>query len=214
HPIAATATYVSAPALAPAEIHSEVLRRGRGMSQVRARLVRAGTTRVDATFTCGRLDPDDRPFWGDIPAPPMPPADSGQRTAGVAPGGMRLPIRDHVDVWFDPDTAGFATNRRAGVGELRGWFRFVDDRPADPLALLLAVDALPPATFDIEGTVGWVPTLSLTAYVRALPAPGPLTVRQKAGVIQRGLVDETCDVWDSAGRLVAQATQLAGVRTG
>ena len=214
HPIAATATYVSAPALAPAEIHSEVLRRGRGMSQVRARLVQAGTTRVDATFTCGRLDPDDRPFWGDIPAPPMPPADRGQRTAGVAPGGMRLPIRDHVDVWFDPDTAGFATNRRAGVGELRGWFRFVDDRPADPLALLLAVDALPPATFDIEGTVGWVPTLSLTAYVRALPAPGPLTVRQKAGVIQRGLVDETCDVWDSAGRLVAQATQLAGVRTG
>jgi hypothetical protein len=214
HPIVATATYVSAPALAPAEIHSEVLRRGRGMSQVRARLVQAGATRVDATFTCGRLDPDDRPFWGHLPAPSMPPADRGQRTAGVAPGGIRLPIREHVDVWFDPDTAGFAANRRSGVGELRGWFRFVDDRPADPLALLLAVDALPPATFDIEGTVGWVPTLSLTAYVRALPAPGPLTVRQRAGVIQRGLVDETCDVWDSAGRLVAQATQLAGVRTG
>jgi hypothetical protein len=214
HPLAATANYISAPALAAAEVHSEILRRGRGMSQVRSRLVQAGATRVEATFTCGRLDPDDRPWWGGVPVPAMPPAEGGQRTPGVAPGGMRLPIRDHVDVWFDPATLGFTRDQRSGVGELRGWFRFVDDRPSDPLSLLLAVDALPPATFDIEGTTGWVPTLSLSAYIRALPAPGPLTVRQRATLVQRGLVDETCEVWDSAGRLVAQATQLAGVRTG
>ena len=54
-----------------------------------------------------------------------------------------------------------------------GLLRFVDGRDPDPLALLYAVDALPPATFDLSGTTGWVPTLSLTAYVRAPPAPGP-----------------------------------------
>jgi hypothetical protein len=213
HALAATATYVSAPALGPGEVHSEVLRRGRGMSQVRTRLVQAGATRVEATFTCGLLDPAAEPWWGGAPVPPMPDLAGLPSGSTTAPGGIVLPIRRHVDVRLDPATAGFASDRRAGVGELRAWFRFADGRPADPLALLLAVDALPPATFDLEGTTGWVPTLSLSAYVRALPAPGPLVVRQKAGLVERGLVDEVCEVWDGRGRLVAQATQLAGVRT-
>ena len=50
--------------------------------------------------------------------------------------------------------------------------RFADGRDHDPLSLLFAVDAFPPATFDVVMT-GWVPTLNLTAYLRAVPAPGP-----------------------------------------
>jgi hypothetical protein len=51
-------------------------------------------------------------------------------------------------------------------------------------------------------------------YVRGVPAPGPLMVRQRARLVQADLVDEVCHVWDSRGRLVAQANQLAGVRVG
>jgi hypothetical protein len=214
HVVAATATYISPPALAAAVLHSDVLRRGRSMSQVRTRLVQDGLTKVEATLTCGRLDAGDTPWWGGAPAPAMPDPGAGFAGTGMSPEGIPLPIRQHVDLRFDPATAGFAAGRRANVGELRVWFRFTDDRPADPIALLFAVDAAPPATFDLDGTVGWVPTLSLTAYVRALPAPGPLVIRQRAGLVERGLVDEVCEVWDSRGRLVAQATQLAGVRTG
>ena len=75
------------------------------------------------------------------------------------------------------------------------------------------MDAFPPATFDIE-FAGWVPTLELTAYVRALPAPGPVQIVQRAQLIEAGRVDEVCYVWDSAGRLVAHGTQLAGIRLG
>jgi hypothetical protein len=39
-------------------------------------------------------------------------------------------------------------------------------------------------------------------------------VVQKAQVIEGQKVDEACFVWDSAGRLVAQGTQLAGIRLG
>ena len=53
----------------------------------------------------------------------------------------------------------------------------------DPASLLFAVDAFPPATFDIEFS-GWVPTLELTAYVRAVPAPGPVRVLQRAQLIE------------------------------
>jgi len=61
---------------------------------------------------------------------------------------------------------------------------------------------------------GWVPTLELTAYIRALPAPGPLRIQQRAQLIDAQKVDEVCLVWDSTGRLAAQATQLAGIRLG
>jgi hypothetical protein len=33
-----------------------------------------------------------------------------------------------------------------------------------------------------------------------------------ARLVEDGLVDEVCEVWDARGRLVAQATQLAKVR--
>ena len=78
----------------------------------------------------------------------------------------------------------------------------------DPLSLLLTVDALPPVTFDL-GMPGWAPTLELTAHVRAHPAPGWLKVRHATRNMAGGMFEEDCEVWDSAGRLVAQSRQLA-----
>ncbi len=129
------------------------------------------------------------------------------------PTGFRVAIMEQVDLRLEPDSAGFTTGAPAGRGELRGWLGLSDGEPFDSISLLYAVDAFPPATFDIEFS-GWVPTFELTAYVRALPAPGPLQILQRAQLIDGQRVDEVCFVWDSAGRLVAQATQLAGIRLG
>jgi hypothetical protein len=96
---------------------------------------------------------------------------------------------------------------------LRGWLALPDDEPFDPNSLMYAVDAFPPATLDVEPT-GWVPTLELTAYVRALPAPGPVRILHQAHLVDDQRVDETCWVWDSTDRLVAHGTQLAGIRLG
>jgi acyl-coenzyme A thioesterase PaaI-like protein len=213
HPIAATAHYVASPDPGPAQVHTEVLRRGRRMSQVRARLVRGGSPQVEATLTLGRHDGAAAQWWTDLDAPALPPMEDCVRLGGVGPGGVVLPIMDHVDIRLDPATAGFREGRPSGLAELRGWLAFADGRAPDPLALLYVADAFPPATFELA-TVGWVPTLELTVYVRAVPAPGPLVVRHRAHLVEADLVDEVCHVWDSRGRLVAQATQLAGLRVG
>jgi hypothetical protein len=213
HPFSATAHYLNSPRPGPAEVHTEVLRRGRGMSQVRARLVRGESPCIEATFTLGRHDAAAAPWWTDLEAPALPPRDACVRAEGVGPGGVEVAIMDHVDVRLDPATAGFATGRPSGEAEVRGWLTFADGREPDPVALLYAADSFPPATLELA-TLGWVPTLQLTVHVRGLPAPGPLMVRQRARLVQANLVDEECHVWDSRGRLVAQATQLAAVRVG
>jgi Thioesterase-like superfamily len=130
---------------------------------------------------------------------------------GTGPTGIRLPIMDRVDIRLDPAVTGFRAGRPGGGGELRGWLSFRDGHVPDPVSLLYVLDAFPPATFELA-TTGWVPTLALTAYVRAVPAPGPLLVRQRAALVEADLVDEVCHVWDGRGRLVAQATQLAAIR--
>ncbi|HEU5265318.1 MAG TPA: thioesterase family protein, partial [Jatrophihabitans sp.] len=126
---------------------------------------------------------------------------------------VRVAIMDQVDLRLDPGSLGFASGQPTGRGELTGWLALPGDESFDPISLLYAVDAFPPATFDIELT-GWVPTLELTVYVRALPAPGPVRVMQKAQLIEAQRVDEQCWVWDSTGRPVAHGTQLAAIRLG
>ena len=83
-------------------------------------------------------------------------------------------------------------------------------RDADPLSLLLAVDALPPTAFDL-GLKGWVPTIELTVHIRALPAPGPVRVAITTRNLAGGFLEEDAEIWDSADRLVAQSRQLATV---
>ena len=68
----------------------------------------------------------------------------------------------------------------------------------------MVCDALPPVTFDL-GRPGWAPTLELTVHVRAVPAPGWLKVSHRTRNVAGGMFEEDCEVWDSAGRLVAQS---------
>ena len=118
-----------------------------------------------------------------------------------------------VDLRLDPSTLPFSDSARppGTPAELRGWTRFADGRAPDPLSLLFSVDAIPPATLMI-GSTGWVPTLQMSAYVRARPAPGWLGIRMTANVVADGMADETCVLWDARGRVVAHGTQLARLR--
>ena len=210
HVIAASATYLSATPFGPVRLEVEELRRGRSSSVLRSRLLTDDELRVEATITFGRLHEDAQPYHDGVARVQLPPLDQCVRLTADAPG-FTVPLMGVLDEDLDPACLGWATGAPSGEGELRGYLSFGDGRSFDPLSLLLAVDALPPATFDV-GLTGWVPTMQLSAWVRALPAPGPLVVRQRARLAQAALVDETCDVWDARGRLVATGHQLAAVR--
>jgi hypothetical protein len=202
HPMTASAVFLSPPDPGPATVTVEPLRNGRSASQARARLVQKDRTCVEALFTLGDLAAVGGPRWSESGTPDFPPRDEMDRTPVEPPGaGVRIDMLEPVDQRVDFGTPG----------DLRGWLSFADDTPFDPISLLFAADAFPPPTFTLGGN-GWTPTLELTAYVRAIPAPGPLRVRQRARLVTQSLEDRVCEIWDSTGRTVMQATQLAAYR--
>ena len=212
-PLAATVHFVGAPDPGPAELEVVVLRAGRGASQVRVTLHQTGRLCAEAAFTMGALpEPDARPWWSGRPPVTVAPHDACTRMPARREGAaFEVAIMDRADLRLDPACLGFAVGQPSGRAALEGWISFPGSEPVTPLALLFFLDALPPATLDLTAT-GWVPTLSLTAYVRARPVPGPLVVSQRAHAVDHGRVDEVCELWDAGGRPVAQATRPAAIR--
>jgi hypothetical protein len=211
HPLSASAVYVTSPEVGPATVTVEVLRQGRAASQVRTRLVQKEKVCAETLFVTGRIDPDTEERWTDGPPPDVAPFDDCRRGTVEPPGsGVRVGMLNMMDQRIDRESFQ-GRGRPDGSGDLRGWIAFDDGSDFDPMSLLYVADAFPPATFTM-GSVGWVPTLELTAYLRAVPAPGPLRMRQRARVLAGNFVDQICEAWDSRGRVVVQATQLAAVR--
>lgn len=214
HVIAASAHYLRPPEPGRIAIETETLRTGRSATQVRARMAQGEVVCVEAILTASCLEGDSRSYWdAGLPKASSVGWDECERLVPLLATGQPVAIMEQIEVRLEPATRGFAKGQPSGRGELRGWLALPADEGFDPNSLLFAVDAFPPATFDVE-FAGWVPTLELTAYVRALPAPGALQIIQRAQLIEAGRVDEVCYVWDSAGHLVAQGTQLAGIRLG
>lgn len=210
--MAVSAHYVSSPDPGPAQVEVERLRTGRRVSSSRVRLAQDGVIRVEALVSAGRLEATSQPYWvSDVGPPELPPPEDCPRSPSQGPRGMTVGHLDHVDLRLDPETLGWASRNPAHRAEFRAWIRRDDGADAGTGDLLVFADALPPVTFDL-GLMGWVPTLELTVLIRALPAPGWLRAVQRARLLQGEWLDEECELWDSRGRLVAQARQLAGYR--
>jgi acyl-CoA thioesterase len=211
HPLAVSAQFSSRTDIGPASAEVERVREGRSVSSLRARLVQQDTARVDVLLSAGTLPGADvAPYRVDAVPPELPEPDDCV-TSGPPPGHPRNGILEQLDVRVDPATGGFLRGEPGGGTEVRAWVRAASGREPDPLLLLTVADALPPVTFEL-GLPGWVPTVELTVHLRAVPAPGWLRCVQRATVLHGGWLDEECQVWDSAGRLVAQARQLAAYR--
>jgi acyl-CoA thioesterase len=209
--VALSAHYVSASLPGPALLAVDVRREGGSVATVSVDLVQDGTNRITALATCGDLarfaqrSPDVRTTAVE---PVLPPPEDCVRSADASPETKAfVPMLDRLDLRLDPAHTVWG-GKPGKIGALAAWFRWPDGRDPDALSLLTVCDVLPPVTYDL-GMPGWAPTLELTVHVRAHPAPGWLKVRHESRNLAGGMFEEDCEIWDSAGRLVAQSRQLA-----
>ncbi|GAA2931231.1 thioesterase family protein [Streptomyces enissocaesilis] len=213
-PFTVSAHYLTPSVPGRAVVRTQAVRAGRTLSTGQASLFQYaedGTEveRIRVLASYGDLDALSDDVRTSAKPPAMPPyehclgADAGP---AVIPGSSAIAGR--LDIRLDPATAGWAVGAPSGKGEMRGWFGLADGRDADPLSLLLTVDALPPTSFEL-GLKGWTPTVELTTHIRCRPVPGPLRVSIATRNLAGGFLEEDAEVWDSADRLVAQSRQLA-----
>jgi acyl-CoA thioesterase len=209
HPVSTSANFLRVVLPGPAEVWVESRKSGRTVAASRVTLVQDGRPAVDALVNTGTLDPAAEAAWSAPPPPELPPVEDcltfeppNQESRGFA---------DQVDMRFDPATMGWLDGQPAGSPVMRAYFRLREPHEPDGFALALAVDALPPVVLN-TGAKGWAPTVELTWHMRAVPTPGWLAVHGSGRLVSGGWFDEEVEVWDSAGRLVAQSRQLA--RTG
>lgn len=208
HTTAITTNYVGAPEIGPAEIVVDVRRVGRGATFVHTELYENDKLTTESLITLGTLHRDSTMRYHDTAPFDLPALDDC--TAHHV--GPDVNIGRCMELRLDPACTGWWQGQVSDRGEIRGWIRLDDGAASwDEWSLLFASDALPPATFAI-GSTGWVPTLQLSSYVRAIPVGEWMKVRQWCVVVEDGLVDERCELFDSRDRLVASSSQLAMVR--
>jgi acyl-coenzyme A thioesterase PaaI-like protein len=205
HPFAVTASYVRAARSGPARLHAEPVKSGRSLDNVRVTVRQEERVVLDVLAAVGDRPRESEPEWALRKEPvPAPYADCVPMPAREGRPG----ILHQVEVRYDPEAGAVPHGGAPGPARVRGWVSFRDGSEPDVLTPLLAADILAPTVFNL-GLGGWAPTVQLSCYVRAVPAPGPLAVSVCARQVGGGWFDEEADVYDSTGRLVAQSRQLA-----
>lgn len=213
-PLAVSAYFLSPTRPGDVSVRPSIARVGRAMSTGQVSVYQGDSDgeqveRLRALATFGDLA-------GSVdavrtPSMPAAPAPDDCVDAQLAPERLRPPILERLDLRLDPSCVGWTVGKPSRQGVMRGWMRFADGRDMDAISLLMSLDAMPPVAFDL-GLAGWVPTLELTAHVRARPAPGWVFAELTSDTLAGGLMEEDARIWDSTGRLVAQSRQLAAVR--
>jgi acyl-coenzyme A thioesterase PaaI-like protein len=208
HPVATATSFLRVASPGPAEIRVEPLKSGRTADVARLTLVQDDQAVVEALITSGVLDAGAEPDF-TAAAVPIPPLGDCIGFGPPESGGFAA----QVDMRYDPVTMGWLDGKPSGEPEMRAHFRLREPYEPDAPLLALAVDALPPVVFN-TGADGWAPTVELTWHMRAVPAPGWLTLYGSGRMVSGGWFDEEVEVRDSTGTLVAQSRQLARVGRG
>lgn len=215
-PLTFSGVFLSPGTAGPVQLEPQILRSGRSMTTaqvvVSQQVDGRSAERFRALVTLGDLKKYADPVLKTVAPPDIPPPEECVAASDAPPSALtKSGFLKRFDARMDPNTIGWAVGEPSGQGEMRGWLRLADGAPIDAAALLLALDAFPPVSFDL-GSIGWVPTVEFTGFVRGVPAPGWLQVRLHTAHVAGGLLDEACDIWDSTGTLVAHSRQLASAR--
>jgi acyl-CoA thioesterase len=211
-PVSVTGHYLAPGTPGPVGISTQVLKEGRRFATGFGMLSAAAQPVLAVLGTLGDVSGAEGPeLMGGAP-PDLPPPEE---CVPVIPAeAFPPPFMGKVELRLHPEDAAFGTPNQSGKPLMRGWFRLPGGEPIDTVALLCAVDAFPPTAFNASLPLAWTPTIELTAHVRARPAAGWLRCRFSTRYVSGGFLEEDGEIWDSAGRLVAQSRQLALVPRG
>ena len=200
----------------PAELHVEVIRTSRGSSMGQVRLMQNGKLTCLFSALCSDfqymkghsgLETPLPEIMNSVPENQFKVMNYENFKAGSTPSFIQqLEMSVHPDhAWWDRDISmDVAEARCSAFLELKGG-------AADTFVLSYLADILPPVVQNKYGSLGWVPTLTLTCNIRQLPKTNRLFIDGLAKDISNGYFEQDCNIWDLNGNLVATSRQLAKI---
>ncbi len=206
--------YLARPAEGEVEIAVEVLRRGRSLTFLQARM-RQGDRLVAvccASFSRPREGTQSAVFC-ESRMPEAPPPEA------CPPVPPLLPIHENYEMRFAFGAVPFSGGEKALGG---GWVRLQEPGAGVSAELLAAIsDGWPPSVMsrmsDREGLGRGVPTIELSVYFIAPEACAPLRgddwllARFETPHVQEGFLVENGEIWSPGGILLARSRQIAVV---
>lgn len=202
-PLTVTAHFLSPTVPGPVEISAQVVKDGRSTTILMLALAQGDRERVRMLATLGRLDRDG-PSQSFLAPPDLTGPFETERSLLI----QEFP--ENFEYQIPTAVAGGALGRPTGEPEIGGTIAFADGRPPDLLALPVFADGFAPVAFNL-GYMAWTPTLELTIHFWNHPAAGPVTAWLRTDVVEGGYHDESADLWDSQGKLVARSRQMARI---
>ena len=202
-----TLHFLRPPVEGPAEVVVEVLRQGRTLATVRARMEQDGQACIEALAAVAGSRPGME--FDDAAPPAVPPPE--ELTAAAEPP-TTIPMRGRYEYRHG---IGMPPGSNADEALTGGWVRLTDGEPVDHAVVAALTDGWVPALFSrMQSPVG-VPTIDLTVHFRHQPPeqPGWCLVRFRTRVAAEGYLEEDGEVWSEDGRLLAQSRQLAAMLT-
>ena len=200
----------------PAELHVEVLRTSKGSSMGQVKLIQ--NKKITCLYSSLCSDFEYMKGYSGL-STPLPPIINAVKQddfkvmsyeslgSGSTPSFIKqLNMSVHPDhAWWDRDISSDAAEARCSAYlELEGGV-------ADTFVLSYLADILPPVVQNKFGSLGWIPTLTLTCNIRQLPKTNLLFIDGHAKDISNGYFEQDCWIWDMDGNLVATSRQLAKI---
>jgi acyl-CoA thioesterase len=204
----------------PAHVTTQILRSGRSLSTVSARLEQNGRLiayPVGALATARRSpDGGEHQFtFQDATMPEVPPPDRVEVAPTHSGSGAAIPFGERYEKRPVFGATEPSLREPATTG---GWIRPQPERVGDALLISALSDAWPPAIFHKqppgEASRG-VPTVELTVHFRAPTATSEIApgayylVHFGTRMSRDGFLEETGEIWSPDGVLLAESRQLA-----
>lgn len=180
-------------------------REGRVVRLVDVIVTQAGTEVMTAVVTLAAESPGDAQQWFGAPAPASLPPD---RCQAFAFDRAFLPVGAHLDI--RPCGGSFPLTGSAEPWML-AWAGVVPEVPIGPGTAVLLCD-LAPGVYPLLTAPVAGPTVEMTIHLcadlRSAPGTGPALASQRNSATSRNWSVDDTSLWDSGGRLIAQARQV------
>lgn len=204
-----TTHYLRKAALGPIAFEVREVAASRRFTTVTAVGRQEGAVVLSIMASVGDRTAIDGPTWTDASAPRLDDSQLTARAGDPAMGYDAPGVAQRLGLRMEAETTGFIRGRIGEHARMGAVLEAPAGEDPDQLLALIACDLTPPAVWNALGSKGWVPTIELTAHVRARPRPGPLTVDVQTSHVSDGFLNEDAVVFDAGGALIVQSRQLA-----